>query len=107
MGSRAVQLPGATMRATAARRLRRALASSYLEQHPAHTAAFIVIAGALAAGALIGLAFVAGPGEVLHRLVHPHLFWLPVAFAATVASYLGCMLAYRQCANAGSAGPDL
>ena len=94
------------MRAAAAKRLRRALASSYLEQHPAHTAAFVLIAAALAAGALIGLAFIAGPGEVLHRIAHPRLFWLPVAFAATVASYLGYMLAYRECACAGS-GPDL
>jgi uncharacterized membrane protein YbhN (UPF0104 family) len=94
------------MRAAAAKRLRRALASSYLEQHPAHTAAFVLIAGALAAGALIGLAFIAGPGEVLHRIAHPRLFWLPVAFGATVASYLGYMLAYRECACAGS-GPNL
>jgi len=94
------------MRAAAAKRLRRALASSYLEQHPAHTVAFVLIAGALAAGALIGLAFIAGPGEVLHRIAHPRLFWLPVAFGATVASYLGYMLAYRECACAGS-GPDL
>jgi uncharacterized membrane protein YbhN (UPF0104 family) len=94
------------MRAAAARRVRHALASSYLEQHPAHTVAFVVIAAALAAAALFGLAFVAGPGAVLHRLVHPRLFWLPVAFGATVASYLGYMLAYRECACAGS-GPDL
>jgi uncharacterized membrane protein YbhN (UPF0104 family) len=94
------------MRATAARRLRHAIASSYLEQHPLHTAAFIVIGGFLAAGALVGLAFVAGPHDVLSRLVHPHLIWLPVALVATVASYLGYMLAYRECACAGS-GPNL
>jgi uncharacterized membrane protein YbhN (UPF0104 family) len=94
------------MTVSAAKRLRRAIASSYLEQHPAHTAAFVVIAGALAAGALIGLAFVAGVDDVLNRLVHPHLIWLPIAFGATVASYLGYMLAYRECACAG-AGPDL
>lgn len=94
------------MRAAAAKRVRDAIASSYLEQHPAHTAAFVVIAGALAAGALFGLAFVAGPGAVLHRLAHPNLYWLPIAFGATVMSYLGYMLAYRECACAGS-GPDL
>ena len=94
------------MRAAAAKRVRHAIASSYLEQHPAHTAAFVVIAGALAAGALVGLAFVAGPGAVLHRLAHPNLYWLPIAFGATVMSYLGYMLAYRECACAGS-GPDL
>jgi len=94
------------MRATAAKRVRHAIASSYLEQHPAHTVAFVVIAGALAAGALVGLAFVAGPGAVFHRLANPNLYWLPIAFGATVMSYLGYMLAYRECACAGS-GPDL
>lgn len=94
------------MRAAAAKRLRTALASSYLEQHPAHSAAFILIAGALAGGALVGIGFVAGPSEVAHRIAHPQLFWLPVAFGATVASYLGYMLAYRACACSG-AGADL
>src|SRR5919206_1664916 len=103
---RAVSVPGSRMRATAITQLRRAVASSYLDQHPAHTAAFVLIAGALAAGALIGLAFIAGPGAVAHRLVHPRLYWLPIAFGATIASYLGYMLAYRECACAGK-GPDL
>jgi uncharacterized membrane protein YbhN (UPF0104 family) len=94
------------MSSPSVRRLRRLVASSYLDQHPAHTALFVVIAGSLAAGALIGVAFAAGPGEVLNRLTHPHLIWLPIAFGATVASYLGYMLAYRECAGAGS-GPDL
>src|SRR5579862_3267261 len=88
-----------------AKRLRHALASSYLDQHPAHTAAFVLIAAGLASGALVGVSFVAGPTEVLERFAHPHLFWLPIAFGATVASYLGYMLAYRECACAGS-GPD-
>jgi uncharacterized membrane protein YbhN (UPF0104 family) len=94
------------MRAAAARRLRSALGSSYLDQHPAHTAAFIVIAGTLALGSLVGLAFYAGPTEVVERIVHPQLLWLPMALLATVASYLGYMIAYRECACAGS-GPDL
>jgi uncharacterized membrane protein YbhN (UPF0104 family) len=94
------------MRSSAAKRLRRALASSYLDQHPAHTVAFVLIAAGLAAGALIGVSFAAGPAEVLELFAHPHLFWLPVAFGATVASYLGYMVAYRECANAGS-GLDL
>jgi hypothetical protein len=91
---------------SAASRLRRALASSYLEQHPAHTLAFVLIAAALAAGAVVGVGFVAGPREVLHRLAHPHLLWLPVAFGATVVSYLGYMFAYRECA-AAEQGADL
>src|SRR5205807_9110025 len=64
------------------------------------------IAGGLAAGARVGLSFVAGPVEVLERLAHPHLVWLPVALGATAVSYLGYMLAYRECACAGT-GPDL
>src|SRR5581483_2805580 len=103
---RVVSLSGSRMRIVAIKHVRRAVASSYLDQHPAHTAAFVLIAGALAAGALVGLAFVAGPGAVVHRLVHPQLYWLPIAFAATIASYLGYMLAYRECACAGK-GPDL
>jgi len=94
------------MRASAIRRLRRAFTSSYLEQHPAHTAAFVIIAAALALGALVGLAFIAGPLQVVHRLSHPRLYWLPVAFAGTVVSYLGYMLAYRECACA-ERGPEL
>jgi uncharacterized membrane protein YbhN (UPF0104 family) len=87
-------------------RLRRAITSSYLEQHPAHTFAFVLIGASLAVGALVGLSFVAGPQQVAVRLAHPHLFWLAVAFGATVLSYLGYMLAYRECACAGE-GPDL
>ena len=49
---------------------------------------------------------VAGPEDVLSRLVHPHMIWLPIALGASVASYLGYMLAYRECACAGS-GPNL
>jgi len=89
-----------------AKQLRRALASSYLDQHPVHTAAYVLVAGGLAAGALVGLAFVAGPAEVLERLAHPRLFWLPVAFGASAVSYLGYMFAYREWACAGE-GPDL
>src|SRR5581483_7662704 len=103
---RVVSLSGSRMRIVAIKHVRRAVASSYLDQHPAHTAAFVVIAGALAAGALVGLAFVAGPGAVVHRLVHPQLYWLPIAFGATIASYLGYMVAYRECACAGP-GPDI
>lgn len=87
-------------------RLRRALASSYLDQDPVHTAAFVLIAAALAASGLVGVTFVAGAGAVLQLLAHPRLLWLPVAFGATVVSYLGYMLAYRECASAGP-GPNL
>jgi uncharacterized membrane protein YbhN (UPF0104 family) len=79
-------------------RLHRVLVRSYLEQHPAHLAAFVLIAGALATGALAGLAAIAGFGAVVHRLAHPHWFWLPVALSATGISYLGYVVAYRETA---------
>ena len=83
-----------------------AIDASYVEQHPAHTAAFVLIAAGLAAGALVGVSFVAGPGAVLNRLAHPNYAWLAVAFGGTLVSYLGYMLAYRECACAGK-GPEL
>ncbi len=82
------------------RRLRRAIGSSYLEQAPVDTVMFVLIAAALAVGALFGLASVAGPDRVLHRLVHPHWQWLPLALGATGASYLGYIVAYRETAYA-------
>jgi uncharacterized membrane protein YbhN (UPF0104 family) len=80
------------------RRFRRVLVTSYLEQHPAHVFMFILLAGTLATGALSGLAALAGFGDVVDRLAHPHWFWLPIAFSATGMSYLGYVLAYRETA---------
>jgi pimeloyl-ACP methyl ester carboxylesterase len=67
-------------------RMRRAVASSYLEQHPAHTAAFVLIGAALATGALVGIAVVAGADQVVSGVARPVVFWVPVALRATVVS---------------------
>src|SRR5579859_6194581 len=82
------------------RRVRRALGSSYLEQHPAHTALFVLVAAALAVGALVGLASVAGLERVFDRLQSPHWLWLPLALVATAAGYVGYIVAYREVAYA-------
>jgi uncharacterized membrane protein YbhN (UPF0104 family) len=60
----------------------------------------VLAAAALSAGALIGVAWTAGFGKVLHGLVHPHWLWLGVAVAGEVAAYLGYTVAYRQVAGA-------
>jgi uncharacterized membrane protein YbhN (UPF0104 family) len=61
----------------------------------------VLVAAALAAGALIGLTWVAGAHDVLVRLVHPRWVWLGVAVAGEVVAYLGYTAAYREVARAG------
>jgi len=88
-------------------RVRAALAASHLEQDATHAAFFIVLAGVLAAGALGGIvATTTGLDALTRRLASPHWAWLAVAFGATVVSYLGYVLAYRETARA-EAGPQL
>jgi uncharacterized membrane protein YbhN (UPF0104 family) len=60
----------------------------------------IVTAAALAAGALIGLAWTIGFPKVLHGLVHPHWVWFPAAFGGELLAYLGYTIAYREVARA-------
>jgi len=60
----------------------------------------IVTAAALAAGALIGLAWTIGIPKVLHGLVHPHWIWLPAAVGGELLAYLGYTVAYREVARA-------
>jgi uncharacterized membrane protein YbhN (UPF0104 family) len=62
--------------------------------------ALVIVAAALAAAGLVGLAWVAGVGEVLSRLVHPHWLWLGVAVAGEVVAYAGYTAAYREVARA-------
>lgn len=62
-------------------------------------AVLVGFAGALAAGALIGLAWTAGFGGVLHELIHPHWLWLGVAVAGEVFAYAGYTAAYREVAR--------
>jgi len=63
-------------------------------------ALFVALAGALAAGALIGMAWTVGIHGVLTKLVHPHWMWLGVALAGEVCAYLGYTLMYRDVARA-------
>lgn len=60
----------------------------------------VAVAAALAAAALIGLAWSVGFGAVLHRLIHPHWFWLWVAVAGEAVAYVGYTAAYREVATA-------
>ena len=61
----------------------------------AHRLAFLVVlAVALAAGALFGVAWVAGFHGVLVALVHPRWEWLVVAVGAEALAYAGYTLAY-------------
>jgi uncharacterized membrane protein YbhN (UPF0104 family) len=66
-----------------------------------HTVALLVgIAAGLSAAALIGIAWSAGAGKVLHALVHPQWLWLGVAVAGEVVAYVGYTAAYREIAAA-------
>ena len=66
-----------------------------------HRVLFLVlVAAALAAGALIGLTWVAGVDDVLEGLVHPRWLWLGVAVVGQVVAYAGYTAAYREVARA-------
>jgi uncharacterized membrane protein YbhN (UPF0104 family) len=67
---------------------------------PHRLALLVLVAAALAAGALIGLAWTVGLKDVLTHLVHPHWTWLGVAVAGEVVAYLGYTVAYREVARA-------
>jgi uncharacterized membrane protein YbhN (UPF0104 family) len=70
---------------------------------PAHRLVILVcVAAALAAGALIGLAWTVGIQEALTRLVHPHWQWLVVAVGGEIVAYAGYTVAYREVARADS-----
>jgi len=67
---------------------------------PQRLTGMVLVAAALAAGALVGLAWVAGFHDVLVRLAHPHWLWLGIAAAGEVVAYLGYTAAYREVARA-------
>lgn len=69
-------------------------------------AVFIAVGAALAIGATVALAWVAGFDVVLHRLRHPNTLWIPLAFAGQIVAYFGYMLAYREVARVEK-GPKL
>jgi len=66
-----------------------------------HTVALLVaLAACLSGAALIGIAWSAGPLEVLDALIRPHWLWLGVAVAGEGLAYLGYTAAYREVAVA-------
>jgi hypothetical protein len=66
-----------------------------------HRLAFtILIAGALALAASVGVASTVGFRTVWRLLLHPHWFWLLVALAGEAFAYVGYTLAYREIARA-------
>jgi uncharacterized membrane protein YbhN (UPF0104 family) len=67
---------------------------------PAHRLAMLVaLAGALAAGALFGLAWIVGIQKALTGLVHPHWPWLAIAVGGELVAYAGYTAAYREVAG--------
>jgi len=66
-----------------------------------HRLALLVALGvALAAGALIGVAWSIGFQRILSGLAHPHWPWLAAAVAGELLAYLGYTAAYREVARA-------
>jgi uncharacterized membrane protein YbhN (UPF0104 family) len=72
----------------------------------AQHALLIAIGGALALGAIVGIAWAAGFGQVLDVLRDANPVWLPVAFGMELVAYIGYVIAYREVARLGG-GPRL
>jgi uncharacterized membrane protein YbhN (UPF0104 family) len=68
--------------------------------HPRRLTLLVALAAALAASALVGLAWTVGFGRVLHALVHPNWLWLGVAVVGELVAYLGYTAAYREVVRA-------
>jgi uncharacterized membrane protein YbhN (UPF0104 family) len=79
---------------------RRSRTNPSLVAAPQHLVLLMVVAAGLSAAALIGVAWAAGIGAVLHLLVHPRWLWLGVAVAGEFVGYLGYTAAYREVARA-------
>lgn len=78
----------------------------HLERHASQHALLVAIGGALALGAVVGIAWAAGFENVLHELRHFDPIWLPVAFGMELAAYFGYVVAYREVARL-EGGPRL
>ena len=59
----------------------------------------VIVAAALSAGALIGLAWTVGFGKALTELVHPRWSWFAPAVVGEMLAYLGYTIAYREVAR--------
>lgn len=69
-------------------------------------AAVLALAGILAGGAAIAVAWVAGLGVVVHVFAHADFVWLPVALAGLIPAYAGYIAAHRSVARVED-GPNL
>lgn len=78
----------------------------HLDRHPAQHALLVAIGAALALGAIVGIAWAAGFGNVLDELRNLDPIWLPVAFGMELAAYFGYVVAYREVARV-EGGPRL
>jgi uncharacterized membrane protein YbhN (UPF0104 family) len=78
----------------------------HLERHASQHALLVAIGGALALGAVVGIAWAAGFDNVLHELRQIDPIWLPVAFGMELAAYFGYVVAYREVARL-EGGPRL
>ncbi|MGZ4367170.1 MAG: lysylphosphatidylglycerol synthase transmembrane domain-containing protein [Gaiellaceae bacterium] len=78
----------------------------HLERDASQHALLVAIGGALALGAVVGIAWAAGFENVLHELRHFDPIWLPVAFGMELAAYFGYVIAYREVARL-EGGPRL
>jgi uncharacterized membrane protein YbhN (UPF0104 family) len=73
---------------------------------PGEVILFVAVGVALAIGTTVAVAWAAGFGDVLHRLVHPSPVWIALALAGQMVAYFGYMLAYREVARV-ERGPQL
>ncbi|MDX6414435.1 MAG: hypothetical protein QOH23_1845 [Gaiellaceae bacterium] len=88
-------------------RLKRLLRPApHLERHASQHALLVAIGGALALGAVVGIAWAAGFENVLDELRHIDPIWFPVAFGMELAAYFGYVVAYREVARL-EGGPRL
>jgi uncharacterized membrane protein YbhN (UPF0104 family) len=91
----------------ALKRILREYVSRHHRDHGRREVAFsLAIAVALAAAALIGVAWAAGFGDVASAISHPRWIWFAVALGGTVVSLVGYLVAYRELARADD-GPKL
>jgi Lysylphosphatidylglycerol synthase TM region len=87
------------------RGLRRWLSTHHLEHTPRELTWCTALAVALAAGATVGVAWVAGFGEVAHVLRHGDWIWIVPALAAEAIAYVGYTLAYPELARVDGGRP--
>jgi uncharacterized membrane protein YbhN (UPF0104 family) len=78
----------------------------HLERDAAQNALLVGVGAALAAGALIGVAWAAGFSEVAALARNVDAIWLPVALGFEIAAYLGYVVAYREIVRV-EGGPDI